>query len=246
MLISGCAGKFPNLLIKDSLIDNGIYSKDRIFWLSPDIWLDNDNDGIPDESPIVGKHNKLFARIHNIGTLKAKDIKVKFYVNKANTYFSFEDSSLIGTNVIDEIEAGESKITSIIWENVKEADFWAFGVAVNTINSYNPAKEPKLAYRSFWNVYTYPGSPIILRFRVQNPFDKDSSVNLILDTQQLPADWSAYLGKKTFELLPKESKPVLLMITPALYTKTKEGIINVISRIEGKMVGGVSYRIKVK
>ncbi len=247
ILISGCAVQFPNLLIKDSVIDNGSsISKDRIFWLSPDIWLDNDGD----ETPVVGKPNKLFARIHNIGTSKAKDITVKFYANKANTYFSFKEESLIGTNVIPEIEAGESVITSIIWENIKEAGFWALGVAVETdeapITSNKPEQDSKLAYRSFWNVYTYAGKPIVLKFRVQNPFPVTSKIDLTLDSQGLPGDWNAYLGKKSFELLAKESKIVLLIVTPPVNVENNEGVINVISRIQEKMVGGVSYRIRVK
>jgi len=251
MLISGCATQFSNLLIKDSLLDDGSsISNDRIFWFSPDIWLDNDGDGNPDEMPKIGETNRLFARVHNIGTLEAKDIKVKFYANEANTYFSYDDNSFVGTNFIPAIEPGKSVITSISWENVKEAIFWAFGVAVETkedpITSMEPGKDSKLAYRSFWDVYTYPGRPVILKFRIQNPFPTKAEVNLTLDTQSIPANWNAYLGKTSFNLLAKESKPVLLMVTPAINPKNKEGIINVIARIEGKIVGGVSYRIKVK
>ncbi|MEW6095544.1 MAG: CARDB domain-containing protein [bacterium] len=251
MLISSCAGQLPNLLIKDSSIDNGVStSQDRSFWLSPDIWLDNNDDGRPDEFPVPGKPNKLFARVHNIGTSKVENIKVKFYANKANTYFPFEEKFLIGTNVIPEIVAGESVITSVIWDNVKETDFWSFGVAVDSkedpIASNDPLEESNLAYRSFWNVYTYPGIPVVLKFRVQNPFTERNEVNLTLEAQGLPNDWQAYLGKSSFNLLAKEFQPVLLMVTPALNTKNEEGVVNVISRIEGKIIGGISYRIMVK
>ncbi|MFH1562809.1 MAG: CARDB domain-containing protein [Nitrospirota bacterium] len=258
ILISGCTttSQFPNLLIKDTPVDNGIFvSEDRIFWLSPDIWLDNNDDGKPDEFPAIRKPNKLFARISNIGDVEVKDITVKFYANQANTYFSYEENSLIGTTVISSIAPGESAVTSIFWENVKEGDFWAWGVAVdsseNSIASDDPKVESKLAYKSFWSVYTCVGMPIILRFRVENPSPVKATVNLTLDTQRFPGDWQAFLGKNSFDLLPKESKPVLLMVTPALnpteqVPKDKEGMLNVISSIEGKMVGGVSYKIKVK
>lgn len=251
MLISGCATQFPNLLIKDNPIDDGIsIPKDRAFWLSPDIWLDNDNDGIPDEIPIIGKSNKLFAKIYNIGSSEAKDIKVKFYANKANTYFSFKDNSLIGTNLIHSIRAGESVITSIDWDVPKETGCWSFGVAVDSkedsITSDDPAKESNLAYKSFWNVYTYAGTPVILGFNVENPFPVKTKIKLVIDTQKFPVDWNASLGKTSFDLLAKESKPVLLIVTPAINPKNEEGIINVIARVKDEMIGGISYRIKVK
>jgi len=251
ILITGCAGQSPNLLIKDSVIDDGVsISKDRIFWLSPDIWLDNNDDGKPDEFPVIGKPNKLFAKVHNIGRSKAENIEVRFYASKANTYFAFKEKFLIGTNVIPVIKPGESVITSVIWENVKEVDFWSYGVAVESkedpINSDKPLEESNLAYRSFWDVYTYPGIPVVLKFKVQNPFPEVAKLDLTLESQGVPDNWYVYLGKTSFNLLAKESKPVLLMVTPALNTRNKVGIINVISRIDGEIIGGVSYRIKVK
>lgn len=251
LFISGCTARLPNVLVKDNLINNGIPSgKDRIFWLSPDIWLDNNEDGNPDEFPVIGKPNKLFARIHNIGNANAENIRVKFYANKANTYFLFKEAFLIGTTIIPLIKPGESVVTSVIWNNVREAGFWSFGVAVESekdlIVSDEPFEESNLAYRSFWNVYTYPGIPVILKFRVQNPFPTKSKIKLVLDSQKLPPDWHAYLGKISFDLLPKESKLALLMVTPPINVREKEGVINVISTMEGKIVGGVSYNIRVK
>ncbi len=243
--LSGCISQHQTLLIKDISLISG--SGDNFFWLSPNIWIDNNDDGKPDEFPLIRKPNKLFARVANIADSEAKDITVKFYANQANTYFSYKESSLIGTTVIPSIAPGESAITSITWENVKEGDFWAWGVAVSSSDDLDEAKcEFKLACRSFWSVYTCAGMPIILRFRVENPFPTKANVSLTLDTQRFPNDWQAFLGKDSFELLPKESKPVLLMVTSALNPKNKEGILNVISKIEGKIVGGVSYRIKVK
>ncbi|MDI6735016.1 MAG: CARDB domain-containing protein [bacterium] len=247
--LSGCTSPFQNLLIKDSLVDKGIpVSGNKIFWLSPDIWLDNNDDGKPDEFPVIRKPNKLFARISNIGDSEAKDITVKFYANQANTYFSYEENSLIGTAVIPSIAPGESAITSISWKNIKEGDFWAWGVAVHSSEDSidKPKYGFKLACRSFWSVYTCDGMPIILRFRVENPSSAKANVSLTLDRQRFPGDWQAHLGKESFDLLPKESKPVLLMVTPAFNPKDKEGMLHVISKIEGKIVGGVSYRIKVK
>ncbi|MEW6621310.1 MAG: CARDB domain-containing protein [bacterium] len=251
ILMSGCVAPLPNLLIKDNIRDDGIsFTKDNFFWISPDIWLDNNGDGQPDEMAKIGKSNKLFARIHNIGTAEARDVKVKFYVNRGNTYFSFTEGALIGTNVISNIEAGETTITSISWENVNEANCWSYGVAVESaddpIISNEPVNESNLAYRSFWTVYTYSGRPVILKFRIQNPLSVKTRVNLTLDTQNLPGKWGAFLGKGSFELRAKESKPVLLMVTPPINSEKKEALLNVISTIEDRIIGGITYKIKIK
>lgn len=48
-------------------------------WTSPDLWVDNEDDGIPG-SPIQEDFaNHLYARVRNLGTADAENVQVKFY-----------------------------------------------------------------------------------------------------------------------------------------------------------------------
>jgi hypothetical protein len=46
-------------------------------WVSPDIWVDNDNDGVADDTVFFNVDNKLFVRLHNKGNAPASGIGVQ-------------------------------------------------------------------------------------------------------------------------------------------------------------------------
>ncbi len=52
-------------------------------WVSPDIWVDNDNNGIADSEVFFNFNNKLNIRLHNKGNTQANGIEVLFYYQSA-------------------------------------------------------------------------------------------------------------------------------------------------------------------
>lgn len=52
-------------------------------WVSPDIWVDNDNNGVADSEVFFNFNNKLNIRMHNKGNANANNIQVQFYYQSA-------------------------------------------------------------------------------------------------------------------------------------------------------------------
>ena len=53
-------------------------------WISPDIWVDNDEDGSADGQVFFNFNNKLHIRLHNKGNLEAPGIQVEFFYQDAS------------------------------------------------------------------------------------------------------------------------------------------------------------------
>jgi len=53
-------------------------------WVSPDIWVDNDNNGVADSVVYFGVDNKLHIRLHNKGNAAASGISVQFWYQDAS------------------------------------------------------------------------------------------------------------------------------------------------------------------
>ena len=53
-------------------------------WVSPDIWVDNDGDGVADSEVYFNYDNQLHVRLHNKGNLNASGIQVAFHYQDAS------------------------------------------------------------------------------------------------------------------------------------------------------------------
>jgi hypothetical protein len=53
-------------------------------WVSPDIWVDNDANGVADSEVFFNFNNKLTIRLHNKGNANASNIQVQFYYQDAS------------------------------------------------------------------------------------------------------------------------------------------------------------------
>lgn len=93
------------LFIKDSINDDSYQYSPSPFWVSPDIWVDNDLDGSPDDSPIAGRTNHLYAKIRNVGTVPISNVEIRFYWADPSGGIPPSDWNLIGTYVIANLNA---------------------------------------------------------------------------------------------------------------------------------------------
>lgn len=85
------------------------------FWASPEIYIDNNEDGIIDP-PADGIDNKLFARVRNVGSVDASNVDVEFYfADPAMGLLYPSSATLIDTDNIPIIAKGESEVAGILW-----------------------------------------------------------------------------------------------------------------------------------
>ncbi len=107
------------------------------WWASPEIWIDNNADGVIDP-PTPGLPNRFFARVTNQGTAPAVAVKVDLYeaTPTAGLTFPGPTSTLVETGTIDLIgPLGDTKTVS--FEHVipippADVDHYCYGVVVST------------------------------------------------------------------------------------------------------------------
>jgi len=85
------------------------------FWASPEIYIDNNSDGIIDP-PAEGIPNQLFARVRNVGVSMASDVDVDFYFADPGMGLLFPSTGmLIDSDDIPLIAPGSSEVAGVLW-----------------------------------------------------------------------------------------------------------------------------------
>lgn len=131
-LVVGQPGRDVNLCMRDcgSDVCDEPSPCDRV-WASPEIYIDNNEDGIIDP-PAEGIENKLFARVRNVGGDDATDVDVSFYFVDPGMGLLFPGvAELIGTDNPPLIGSGSSEVAGVLWEiplPPPEIDHYCVGV----------------------------------------------------------------------------------------------------------------------
>ena len=144
--VSPPVGNMGNVYMKDTECDNGeeVNSDNGPMWLSEDIWVRHENDGVLEhQNPEykVNSPNWVYVRIRGIGCNSLNDAQLRLYFSKASTGLiwptMWNDFFLMGPNGLvlagDEItttpvdipaiEPGGEWIVSIPWYPPNPADF---------------------------------------------------------------------------------------------------------------------------
>jgi len=113
-------GREPNdvdLCMRDCASDAcGEPSLCDVFWASPEVYIDNNEDGIIDP-PAEGITNRLFSRVRNVGSDDATDVDVSFYFADPTLGLNFPSTGdLIDTDDVPLISPGDSELTEIEWD----------------------------------------------------------------------------------------------------------------------------------
>jgi len=117
-LLVGKPGTHVNLCLRDcdsDVCDEPSTPPCQKWWASPDIYIDNNEDGTIDP-PAEGIQNKLFARVSNTGGNDASDVDVSFYFADPAMGLLFPSSAdLIDTDNIPLIGDGQSETAMVLW-----------------------------------------------------------------------------------------------------------------------------------
>ncbi|MGD2091669.1 MAG: DUF6055 domain-containing protein [Candidatus Aminicenantes bacterium] len=210
------------------------------FWQSTDIWVKNDDSESPTDQPVIGKNNKLYARIRNLGNEKAEDVKLTFYYRPAGIGdFEFK---IIGEKKCPDLDEKSETNVSIDWDltnpeedfdnnwpaPIKNYDHFCVKVVIECRGDVNDKNN--FAESNFANVSStasdLPG-PNPIRFIIANPYDRPTTARLIIDNPS-PEHWKINFKELVdfngFQLQAKEKKVITMIVTPPQYVPPEDPV----------------------
>nr|WP_225937277.1 hypothetical protein [Myxococcus sp. RHSTA-1-4] len=181
-------------------------------WTSPDIWVDNQEDGggynttQVDEQPIAEQDNRIYARVYNDGPADAYDTEVRFLLSAPYHTVGGEGSfDLYKIVYIPVIPAGEYRDVYVVWKptgvddphNCVKVQLRRMSSDTNTHD--NDAQE------NLWVKESSHASPydvVDFGFQFRNAGEKEQLV--YFRYEGLPSHWTQDFGPKKAVVAPGE------------------------------------------
>jgi hypothetical protein len=158
-------------------------------WTTADIWVDNNDDGIPDD-PVANMNNHLYACIRNIAGQAVGNVEIKFYYADVGT---IGISGLDPNNDGDPADgnfnyigsyfapvvgpAGSSQATAVGVVNsnvpVPVTDHWCVGIGIVAPTPPNAVETNRVnnrAFKNFFNIVVAAHQTIAFRFFIYPDF----------------------------------------------------------------------------
>ncbi|MGB9376653.1 MAG: hypothetical protein WCB04_03975 [Mycobacteriales bacterium] len=128
-------------------------------WVSPDIWVDNDNNGIADSEVFFNYDNKLHIRLHNKGNATASGIGVQFWYQDASPGLSnagwlpVQNTAAVTQTLSGlTLAAGTSVDFSVDWSPVPSGTSHHFCIRAVVSAPGDPNTDNKRVLSNFGNV----------------------------------------------------------------------------------------------
>jgi len=153
-------------------------------WTTTDIWVDNNDDGTPDD-PVANTNNHLYARIRNIGGQAAGNAEIKFYYADVGTVgiSGFDPDNDYFVPVIGPSGSSQDTMVGVVNWNVPTptTDHWCVGIGIvapNPPNAVEANRTNNKAFRNFFNIIVTYSQVYTFKFYVyphprhpREPFD---------------------------------------------------------------------------
>ncbi|WP_353569975.1 fibro-slime domain-containing protein [Candidatus Albibeggiatoa sp. nov. BB20] len=193
------AGKV-DLWVADPTPDDGSEpSKARKIWVSPDVWVRNNDDGQTRHQNVVGgKNNFVNVRVSNIGELDAEDTTVEVYWVKPSLGSAWPTRwTKIGTSQISSLAAGENTSVSIKWPKNKIPNPGHYCFHVRVLNEADPIpaaaqtrhaiNNTKLSNNVAWRNFNVAGmtkkATDNFTVNAENPNDAPANVDFVIEVE---------------------------------------------------------------
>ena len=185
-------------------------------WLTDSVWIDNDNDGRPDE-PVAGMTNRVYARIRNIGGQSVGNAEIRFYYTDAGTVssdgFGTSDSRIPDNGTIRYISSyfvpvigpsGSSQDTvigAVDWfvpVSDNGINHWSLGVDVvgpNPPNREETNRNNNITFTNHFNITIFPGEIFTFLFFIHgDPRGPNEPFDLEVVRRTLSQDFDVQLS----------------------------------------------------
>jgi M6 family metalloprotease-like protein len=229
LVVGNTAPYVPDVWLKDCAADTGAEpSGCNPFWVSPDIWVDNDRDGTMD-APVQNARNRFWVGVRNSGNAPATNVTVKLYYRSNSTGLSFPTgATLFGTSFIGLVPASGAVRTEMVGTipNPPQQGHWCFGATLDCLGDALNVNAGLTAHnnKACVNIGVLAGragQAVQDEFLAETPDDSSSpgggayAINLNGD---LPGGWVVFLEWRSMPGGPWEpytpGQPFMLAGTP--------------------------------
>jgi hypothetical protein len=178
-------------------------------WTTTDIWVDNNDDGTPDD-PVANTNNHLYARIRNIGGQAVGNAEIKFYYADVGTVgisgfdpdndgdpddgnFNYIDSYFVP--VIGPAGSSQDTMVGVVHWNVPTptTDHWCVGIGIvapNPPNAVEANRTNNKAFRNFFNIIIAYDQVYTFKFYVYpHPMQPEKPFDLQIIRRDLPKEF---------------------------------------------------------
>jgi hypothetical protein len=142
-------------------------------WVSPDVMVDNDNNGTADTQVFFGQNNKLKVRLRNRGNQAAANLQLDFWYQKATPFLSaaawmpLQDAASVTQQITGAtLAAGATQWFEVNWAPVDDGthhEHWCVKVKVTAPGE--PNADNKMVLSNFSHVVAAdPDTRLVVRF----------------------------------------------------------------------------------
>ena len=171
-------------------------------WVSPDIWVDNDGDGIADGIVFFNFNNQVQIRLHNKGNAAASGLSVNFWYQDASgglsdaAWMPVQDT-LGTTQVLTglSVAADSSAVFTVNWSPAPSGTSHHFCIRA-VVSSADANTDNKRLLSNFGNVVMMFSRHIDIDLVRRNPLDWHAPVEMVVVPRMA----------KDFELSPRDLK----------------------------------------
>ncbi len=254
-----------------SIRDWGSPPKSPPPWQTSDIWVNNNENNIPNEvgEPSKGIKNRLFAKVRNLGTTIANNVTVRFAYAPYGawgwaSYSDFKEIAVVtGVNLTQAGTPGAELTIEVEWDlrdlsesnsgawggfTVGDFDHFCIWVKVDYTGDSNNLNND--ARNNFTNVQTIFGTPYSMKFIVANPRKEEAVAELLING--IPDNWKPQIkgieDYRRFILKPRELRLLTLTFTPPMPPLSSEQIrqnVDISLRLNKDIIGGISFTVQV-
>src|SRR5262249_54148087 len=168
-------------------------------WVSPDVWVDNDGNGLADSEVFFDFDNQLNLRLHNKGNVDAAGVSVEFFYCDATGAFGAwlpvrDKGGTIQTLTGLSIAGGASATFVVPWSPAPSGSSHHFCIRAIVTSPGDPNTDNKRVLSNFGNVIVKlsPFADIDLVLVRRNPFDRIGPISLEV-VSRLPPEYELSL-----------------------------------------------------
>lgn len=180
-----------DLLVRDSLDDDGAVPTPGPYWNSPDLWVRHaDDSGTEHQTPVAGQTNYLCLRVHNRGPAPAYGVKANLYWHPFSPSIWPDNWKPLTTLEFPHIPPGQNQVVKHAWEPEEDGPLCFLARVESETDpiqhDWSVRWDNNIAQKNLYRVEAVPGAEVRTSFVMRGVRGEEVDLDLEVDRSQFP------------------------------------------------------------